>query len=97
MKTCTQISQKSGGTPREWVGIGIGLVWMLIDADNADAELAVLETDINGQVAWEVFSETLPVAALGKNVKFEFSYISGFFNLGPYPGWYIDDVEVTVP
>ena len=53
--------------------------------------------DIDGQVGWEVFSEALPAAALGKNVKFEFSDPSDVSNPDPYAGWYIDDVEVTVP
>ena len=58
---------------------------------------SVLETDIFAVPAadWERFSRALPAAALGKNVKIEFRFVSDEdFN---FAGWYVDDIEVTVP
>ena len=69
----------------------------ILDADNGDAELAVLESAIDGFADWEIFSMALPPAALGKNVTFEFSYVADEINDVLFPGWYIDDVEVTAP
>ena len=67
----------------------------VLDASD-DAELAVLENLVDGaSVGWEEVSKTLPAAALGKTIKLEFRLQSDDFrNLA---GWYLDDVEVTVP
>jgi hypothetical protein len=68
----------------------------LLDADAANAELAILQTAIDGNnpTGWQSFSKSLPGAALGKNVVIEFRFDSDdFVNQA---GWYIDDVVVTV-
>ena len=75
----------------------------VLDADDADALLAVIvDTDNDGVTGtgagWEDFSVAVPAAALGANVKFEFTYLADDTNVGiDYAGWYIDDVCVTVP
>ena len=71
----------------------------VLDADDGDALLVILETDIEGQVGWEVFSKALPPEVLDRRVKFEFHYLTDNFNGPPEPfaGWYIDDVLVTTP
>jgi hypothetical protein len=71
----------------------------LLDADAALAELAVLEMTIDGNnpTGWEPFSKALPAAALGKNVVLEFRFDSDDISEPTQAGWYIDDVEVTVP
>jgi len=69
----------------------------LLDSDAANAELAILEMTIDGNAPtdWKPFSKALPAAALGKNVVIEFRFDSDdFLNQA---GWYIDDVNVTVP
>jgi len=73
-----------------------GQVWLL-DADAANAELAILEMNIDGNnpAGWEAFSKSLPAAALGKNVVIEFRFSSDNFNDPTQAGWYIDDVLVT--
>lgn len=71
----------------------------LLDSDNADTELAILEVAIDGDLpaGWEPFTKSLPAAALGKNVKIEFLFSADGFSGAPQAGWYVDDVEVTVP
>ena len=44
---------------------------------------------------WEEVSLSLPAAALGNTVRIEFRLDSD--DVGNAAGWYIDDVEVTVP
>jgi len=57
--------------------------------------LAVIETDITGFTDWEKVTRSIPAAALGNSIKIEFRLRSdGDFD---FPGWYIDDVGVTVP
>jgi hypothetical protein len=71
----------------------------LLDADDANAELAILQMAIDGNnpAGWEPFSKAFPAAALGKNVVIEFRLVSDDFQDSNYAGWYIDDVVVTVP
>jgi len=88
----------------QWVdiegGFDSGQVAVL-DADDADAELAIVAAGIGGNdpTDWEQFSVALPAAALGKNVRFEFRFNSDDFTEpgSEQAGWYIDDVNVTVP
>lgn len=71
-----------------------GRVAILDAAD--DTELAVVEDSIDGQdITWNLFSRSLPAEALGKLIKIEFRFESDDFQ--DFPGWYIDDVTVTVP
>lgn len=71
----------------------------LLDADAANAELAILEMTIDGNnlTGWEQFSKALPAAALGMNVVLEFRFGSDDISDPTQAGWYIDDVEVTTP
>jgi len=71
----------------------------LLDADDANAELAILQAAIDGNspVGWTDFSKALPVAAGGKNVVIEFRFNSDDFSDPTQAGWYIDDFEITVP
>ena len=71
----------------------------LLDANTADSLIATLEMTIDGanSPGWTTFSKSLPPEALGKNVKFEFYFDSDDFNADPLAGWYIDDINVTVP
>jgi hypothetical protein len=61
--------------------------------NNILATLEVLGNEITTD--WTAFSMALPEAALGKEIKLEFRLVSDDINNGP--GWYIDDVVVTVP
>ena len=66
----------------------------MIDAIS-NVVLAVIETDITGFTDWEKVTRSIPAAALGNSIKIEFRLRSdGDFD---FPGWYIDDVGVTVP
>ena len=73
-----------------------GSVSVLDAAD--DSVLAVLESTVEGASRdweWETVSKSLPAEALGRNIKIEFRFLSD--DIGNFAGWYIDDVEVTVP
>ena len=69
----------------------------ILDADDMDAPLAEVVPTIDGQSDWETVSRSIPAAALGKNVKLQFNFQADEFNGSAFPGWYIDDVSVTVP
>ena len=70
----------------------------VLDADNGDAVLVVLDQGITGDFGWEMFSMSLPSEALLNNIKVEFTFSGDESNGGLEPaGWYIDDVQVTVP
>ncbi len=63
-------------------------------ADNS--ELAVLIDGVDGGSAdWEEVSRPLPAAALGTTIILEFRFTSD--EISNFAGWYLDDVEVTVP
>ena len=69
----------------------------VLDA-NDNSVLGVVQTNITGAFAdWEKFSKKLPEAALGNTIKLEFRFISDDFDPIQLAGWYIDDVELTVP
>ena len=71
-----------------------GIIRVLDAAD--DSELAVLTSVVDGAALdWAMISKKLPAAALGKNVKIEFRFQSD--ELENFPGWYLDDIDVTVP
>lgn len=67
----------------------------VLDADNGDAELAVIETSISGILDWTKLTRAMPAEALGKNIKLEFRFQSD--TVLSFGGWYIDDVEVITP
>ena len=67
----------------------------VLDADSG-LELAVIQTDLTGfSLLWEKVTWAVPAAALGHVVRFEFRLQSD--DVANYPGWYLDDVLVTVP
>jgi len=70
----------------------------VLDASD-DSVIAVIETGIAGLTAdWEKVTSPIPAAALGKTIKLEFRLQSDDFDQGgPFAGFYIDDVNVTVP
>lgn len=67
----------------------------VLDADDG-SELAVLAAMVDGTTLdWESVSHSLPLSALGGMVRFEFRFTSD--DVGNFAGWYLDDVEVTIP
>lgn len=46
-------------------------------------------------LSWKSESYSLPVEALGKTVVIEFRFQSD--NIETFTGWYIDEVELTMP
>ncbi|NIP97080.1 MAG: hypothetical protein GWO24_28060 [Akkermansiaceae bacterium] len=71
-----------------------GTVTVLDAAD--DSELAVLEPALTDfSLDWEEVSFPLPAAAFGKTIRIEFRLSAD--DVSNYPGWYIDDVQVTIP
>ena len=81
-------------------GFDFGTVSVLDATD--DSPIAEIATGIDeqGPTDWEQFTKTIPAAALGKEIKIEFCLFTDDFDdpgLGPFAGWYIDDVLVTVP
>jgi hypothetical protein len=68
---------------------------VVLDATD-NSEIAEIEDSIDGfSNGWENVSRQIPPAALGKVIKIEFRFQSD--NIENFPGWYIDDVSVTVP
>ncbi len=75
-------------------GFDAGSVRVLDAAD--DSELAVIETTVDGTTAdWEQVTKAIPAEGLDKVIKLEFRFESD--DLEVFPGWYLDDVLVTVP
>ena len=67
----------------------------MLDAGSNEV-LAVIETNITGfSDDWQKVTKALPAEALGKAVKIEWRLRSD--DIENYEGWYIDDVEVTIP
>ncbi|MBL48461.1 MAG: hypothetical protein CMP28_05860 [Roseibacillus sp.] len=61
-------------------------------------ELAVLEARVVGFANdWEQYSVDLPATALGQEVVLEFVFVSDPDESVIASGWYIDDVQVTIP
>ena len=46
---------------------------------------------------WEEYSVDLPATALGQEVVLEFVFVSDPDESVIASGWYIDDVQVTIP
>lgn len=71
-----------------------GFINVLDAADNS--LLAQVGAPFDATTAdWTTISRALPAEALGKSVKIEFRFNSDELNVNP--GWYVDDVVVTVP
>ena len=71
----------------------------VLDATSLE-ELAVLTPpSINGLdlLEWQGQSDEFPENAVGREVVLEFLFISDCDNVLDSPGWFIDDVMVTVP
>ena len=61
-----------------------------------DSELALLVPALADFIAdWEEISFTLPADTLNKVIRIEFRLISD--DIAFLPGWYVDDVQVTIP
>lgn len=69
----------------------------VLAADNSFLAEVVTGIDGDGLDGWKMLSKKLPAAALGNMIKLEFLFFSDDLNDFPHAGWYIDDVEVTVP
>jgi hypothetical protein len=68
-------------------------VSLLDSSDNVLEVLEILGNEITAN--WTPFTAAVPASALGQMVKVEFRFVSdGIMNA---PGWYIDDVQITVP
>jgi hypothetical protein len=78
-------------------GFDFGSVAVLDATDNSELGLVVSVVDGDLPSDWEQFSMSLPAAALGKNVIFEFRLFEDGVSLLDQAGWYIDNVVVTVP
>lgn len=69
----------------------------VLDAAN-DSVLATLIDPVDSlSGGWVEVSKSLPAEALGKEIKIEFRLISDDFDGSNFPGWFLDDFEVTVP
>jgi len=69
----------------------------VLDADDGSV-LAVVQTNIAGtSTDWEKFTRKIPEAGLGQPVRIQFQFESDEVDFLPAAGWYVDDVEVTVP
>jgi hypothetical protein len=67
----------------------------ILDAAD-DSELALLVPALADFISdWEEISFALPPGALDKVIRIEFRLISD--DIAFLPGWYVDDVQVTVP
>ena len=69
----------------------------MLDATD-DSLLAVISEPVEGfSDGWEAVSIAIPATALGKTIKIEFRLVSDDFPDSNYAGWYLDDIEITVP
>ena len=67
----------------------------ILDAAD-DSELTVLISTLADFIDdWEQMSFPIPAAALGRPIRLEFRLQSD--DIAVLPGWYIDDVQITVP
>ncbi|MDE0594899.1 MAG: hypothetical protein OSB65_06610, partial [Roseibacillus sp.] len=74
-------------------GFDFGIISVLDATD--DSLLAEIPGSDSAVFAWELVSKSLPPEALGKVIKIEFRLTSD--EIENFPGWFIDDVEVTTP
>ncbi|MFP6896830.1 MAG: LamG-like jellyroll fold domain-containing protein [Roseibacillus sp.] len=79
------------GSPFDWGKVSV------LDATD-DSLLAVIADPVEGSSGgWEAVSIAIPATALGKTIKIEFRLVSDDFPDSNYAGWYLDDIEITVP
>lgn len=77
-------------------GVDLDFGSILILAADDLAELAVLETTVEGtDTDWQDYSKALPAAAFDEPILIEFRFESD--ELDNFAGWYIDDVVITAP
>ena len=94
------LTTAAGATVSFWHFVDAEITWdfgqvRVLDV-NDDSELAVLLPRADGNaVDWSQFSAKVPPSALGKSVRIEFRFSADDVN--NQSGWYIDDVEITVP
>ncbi|MFP6857611.1 MAG: discoidin domain-containing protein, partial [Roseibacillus sp.] len=74
-------------------GFDFAIISVLDAAD--DSLIAEIPGIDSAAFAWELVSKSLPAEALGKMIKIEFRLTSD--EIETFPGWFIDDFEVTVP
>ena len=74
-------------------GFDFGVVSVLDAAD--DSLIAEIPGIDSGTFAWELVSKSIPSEALGKIIKIEFRLTSD--EIETFPGWFIDDFNLTVP
>jgi len=74
-------------------GFDFGIISVLDAAD--DSLIAEIPGADSAAFVWELVSKRLPAEALGKMIKIEFRLTSDEIEV--FPGWFIDDFEVTVP
>jgi len=76
---------------------GLNFDWGVVRAlDPLDSsEIAVIYEAVDFGTDWEEIRAAIPAAALDREIVLEFRFRSD--TIQEYPGWYIDDVEVTVP
>ena len=74
-------------------GFDFGIISVLDATD--DSLLAEIPGSDSAVFVWELVSKSLPPEALGKVIKIEFRLTSD--EIENFPGWFIDDVEVTTP
>ena len=78
----------------EGQGFDFGTISVLDAGD--DSVLAVIDASVNGtDISWKNASKSIPDEGLGKVIKIEFRLESD--DIQNFAGWYIDDVQVTVP
>jgi hypothetical protein len=69
----------------------------VLDASD-DSVLMVIRDPVDRRTTdWNMVTKALPPEALGRSIKIEFRLVTDDFLGSNYPGWYIDDVELTVP
>jgi hypothetical protein len=74
-------------------GFDFGVISVLDAAD--DSLIAEIPGVGSMAFAWELVSKPLPAEALGKIIKIEFRLTSD--EIETFPGWFIDDLNLTVP
>lgn len=83
------IEDPAGGTHFDFGTVSI------LDASD-DSVIEVVRTEIDGvKLDWSKSVMKLPASAAGKTIKLEFRFESD--NINNLAGWYLDDIEVTVP
>lgn len=68
----------------------------VLDAED-DSIIIVLRDPVDVVTDWNEVTRKLPEQALGRSIKIEFRLITDDFIDSNFPGWYIDDFQVTTP